>query len=204
MVVGLLVLLAFAVGSIPFGLVIGRIFFRTDIRTHGSGNIGAMNALRSLGKGGAIAVLLLDLAKGALPVLGAAHFGMRDFPLAFIAGAAVLGHCFSPWLGFHGGKGVATSFGAVLALSPPAGAICILGWALGALVITPYSSVGSILSMLLAPPALWLMTHSLAEALFGLVAAALILYTHRENIERLRNGTENPIPFLKGRSRRGG
>ena len=112
---------AFLLVSIPFGLVISSIFYRTDIRKSGSGNIGAMNALRTLGKGGAIAVLLLDVAKGVvLPLV--VMLELHDTHLAALAAAcAVLGHCFSPWLGFKGGKGVATSFGAIFALSWPAG-----------------------------------------------------------------------------------
>ena len=195
----LLAIVAFAVGSIPFGLVVGRLFFATDIRAQGSGNIGAMNALRSLGKRGAVAVLLLDAAKGALPVLLAAHFGRGDAMQAVAALAAVLGHCFSPWLAFNGGKGVATMLGATLALSPAAVAVAIAGWLLGALVLTPYSSVGSMLAGVLVVPSLWLFTRSAWETLYGAAVALLIVYRHRENIERLRAGVENPIPFLKGR-----
>ena len=188
---------AFAIGSIPFGLIVGRIFFSTDIRAQGSGNIGAMNALRSLGKRGAVAVLLLDVAKGALPVLLAARFGSGAAIDAIAALAAVLGHCFSPWLGFNGGKGVATMLGATLALSPIA--VAVAGWLLGAIVLTPYSSVGSMLAGLLVIPSLAFFTRSLWETLYGVAVAVLIIVRHRENIERLRTGTENPIPFLKGR-----
>ncbi len=190
---------AFAIGSIPFGLIVGRIFFSTDIRAQGSGNIGAMNALRSLGKRGAVAVLLLDVAKGALPVLLAARFGSGAAIDAIAALAAVLGHCFSPWLGFNGGKGVATMLGATLALSPIAVAVAVAGWLLGAIVLTPYSSVGSMLAGLLVIPSLAFFTRSLWETLYGVAVAVLIIVRHRENIERLRTGTENPIPFLKGR-----
>jgi len=195
----LLTLFAFALGSIPFGLIVGRLFFSTDIRAQGSGNIGAMNALRSLGKRGAIAVLLLDAAKGALPVFLAAHFGEGAAIASIAALAAVLGHCFSPWLGFNGGKGVATMLGATLALSPAAVGVAIVGWLLGALVLTPYSSVGSMLAGILAIPALCFFTRSAWDTLYGAVVALLVIYRHSENIERLRRGTENPIPFLKGR-----
>jgi len=195
----LITLFAFAVGSIPFGLIVGRLFFSTDIRAQGSGNIGAMNALRSLGTRGAIAVLLLDVAKGALPVLLAARLGRGDAVQAIAALAAVLGHCFSPWLGFNGGKGVATMLGATLALSPAAVAVAVAGWLLGALVLTPYSSVGSMLAGVLIVPSLWFFTRSSWETLYGAAVALLIIYRHGENIERLRAGNENPIPFLKGR-----
>lgn len=183
---------AFVIGSIPFGYVIGRIFYRTDIRAQGSGNIGAMNALRTLGKGGALAVLLLDAAKGFLPVFLALLAGWGWTAAALIAGATVLGHCFSPWLGWKGGKGVATSLGAVFALSWPVGVIGVALWLTGA-AATKYSSVGSLLASVAAPFALWYFTHSAAAALYGIFSAILIIYAHRENLARLRAGRENPV-----------
>jgi glycerol-3-phosphate acyltransferase PlsY len=176
---------AFLIGSIPFGYIVGRIFYHTDIRRQGSGNIGAMNALRTLGRGGAIVVLLLDALKGFVPTLSAMLFfrGVLDtegFPPtdqimgALVAGAAVLGHCFSPWLRFKGGKGVATSFGAIFALCWPAGLVSVL-----------------------APFAIYGFTRSVPETLYGVFAALLVIFTHRENIARLRSGTEGPIRLLK-------
>jgi glycerol-3-phosphate acyltransferase PlsY len=198
---------AFLIGSIPFGYLIGRAFFRTDIRTQGSGNIGAMNALRTLGKGGAVAVLLLDALKGFVPTLFVLWLfrGHLDFdPLppgqeilaSFVAAGAVLGHCYSPWLRFRGGKGVATSFGAIFALCWPAGLVAVGGWLAGA-ALTRYSSVGSMLGSVLAPFALWFFTRSLPETAYGVFAALLILWKHRENIERLRTGKEGAIRFSK-------
>ena len=189
-------LVAFLLGSIPFGYLIGRFFYRTDIRTQGSGNIGAMNALRTLGKAGAAGVLLLDAAKGFAAVALAQLF-FRGTPwlhdAASLAGAfAVLGHCFSPWLAWRGGKGVATSFGALFGLCWPAGLIAVGGWLAGAL-LTRYSSVGSMLGSALAPFALWAITRSVPETLYGIFAALFILFTHRDNIRRLRAGTEGPI-----------
>lgn len=196
----------FLVGSIPFGYIIGRLFYRTDIRTQGSGNIGAMNALRSLGKGGAIAVLLLDALKGFVPTAFWFWFvkgnhldlSIEGFPpgeqilASLVAAGAVLGHCFSPWLRFRGGKGVATSFGAIFAMSWPAGLVALGGWLAGA-GLTRYSSVGSMLGSALAPIAIWAFTRSLPETAYGVFAFLLILYKHRENIGRLRSGTEGPI-----------
>jgi acyl phosphate:glycerol-3-phosphate acyltransferase len=181
---------AFLTGSIPFGYLVGRLFYRTDIRKQGSGNIGAMNALRSLGKAGAVAVLLLDALKGFAPALLAVEHS--EVLGAIAAAGAVLGHCFTPWLGFRGGKGVATSFGALFALCWPAGLVAAGGWIAGA-VLTRYSSVGSMLGSVLAPFAVWFFTGSAAETLYAIFAALLILYTHRENIGRLRAGTEGPI-----------
>ncbi|HTU71311.1 MAG TPA: glycerol-3-phosphate 1-O-acyltransferase PlsY [Candidatus Baltobacteraceae bacterium] len=199
---------SFLIGSIPWGYLIGRFIYHTDLRKHGSGNIGAMNALRALGKKGAVAVLLLDAAKGMVPVLLVTvampriivHFGSTYFvahaspALACIAAAlAVLGHCFSPWLGWKGGKGVATAFGAIFALCWPAGLVVVAVWILGALVLTRFSSVGSMLGAIAAPFALFFFTRSVPETMFGVFAALLILWTHRENIVRLRRGTEGPI-----------
>lgn len=194
---------AFLIGSIPFGYVIGRLFYGTDIRRQGSGNIGAMNALRTLGKAGAVAVLLLDALKGFAPTLVALWFfkdrlDMEGFPpseqilAALVATGAVLGHCFSPWLRFRGGKGVATSFGAVFAMSWPAGLFALGGWLVGA-GLTRYSSVGSMLGSAVAPIAIWAFTRSLPETAYGVFALLLILYKHRDNIGRLQAGTEGPI-----------
>lgn len=192
---------SFLIGSIPFGYIIGRFFYRTDLRKSGSGNIGAMNALRTLGKTGAVAVLVLDALKGALPALLALHAPNDPQTLAAVAATfAVLGHCFSPWLGWKGGKGVATSFGAIFALSWPAGLVVVLGWIVGALLITKYSSVGSMLANLAAPLALFYFTGSVAETLYGVFVGLFILWTHRENIARLRNGTENRISLFTRRA----
>lgn len=205
---------AFLIGSVPFGYLIGRFAYRTDIRTQGSGNIGAMNALRTLGKSGAIAVLLLDALKGFLPtflpVFFASHLLVNAQPVvtwgplvaSIGAAAAVLGHCFSPWLGWKGGKGVATSVGAIFALSWPAGLTVVVTYALGALAITQFSSVGSMLSNVVAPFALLFFTRSAPETLYGVFAAALILWTHRENITRLRAGTESRIGLFQKKDRR--
>lgn len=189
---------AFLLGSIPFGLVISRLFYKTDIRQSGSGNIGAMNALRTLGKGGAFAVLVLDAAKGVVPALLVMHLLHDTHLAAIVAACAVLGHCFSPLLAFKGGKGVATSFGAIFALSWPSGIASIIGWLMGALTTT-YSSVGSMLAHLVAPFALWYFTRDLWLTGYGVFATILVFYTHRENIARIRAGKEKGIPFLRRR-----
>jgi glycerol-3-phosphate acyltransferase PlsY len=209
-----LTLAAFLIGSIPFGYIIGRVCYGTDIRRQGSGNIGAMNALRTMGKGGAIAVLLLDALKGFIPAFltlwwfkagGAGHLDIDfdpNFPpgaeilAALIATAAVLGHCYSPWLRFRGGKGVATFFGALFGLCWPAGIVAVLGWVAGA-ALTRYSSVGSILGSVLAPIAVFACSRSLPETAFALFAAAIVILKHRDNIARLRAGTEGPIHLSK-------
>ena len=198
---------AFLIGSIPVGYLVGRLFFHTDIRKQGSGNIGAMNALRALGTRGAAVVLLLDALKGFLPALWALNVfnGFMDSPdlppsgaivASLVATGTVLGHCFSPWLRFRGGKGVATSFGAIFALCWPAGLVAVGGWMAGA-AITRYSSVGSMLGSVLAPVALWIFTGSVPETAFGVVAALIVLLRHRDNIARLRAGAESPIRLSK-------
>jgi glycerol-3-phosphate acyltransferase PlsY len=205
-------IVAFLIGSIPFGYLIGRFVYRIDIRKSGSGNIGAMNALRTMGKGGAIAVLLLDALKGFGPVFyiqthlsgvmtwsnGNVHlpFSLPHVLGSIVAISTVLGHCFSPWLGWKGGKGVATSFGAIFGLSWQSGLIAVGGWIVGAL-ITQYSSVGSMFGSVLAAVALWFFTGSLAETIYGAAAALLIVFMHRENVARLRAGTEGAIGFLR-------
>lgn len=191
-VIALAILGAFLLGSIPFGYVIGHFFYNTDIRSQGSGNIGAMNALRTLGKAGAAAVLVLDAAKGFLPVFLILHAGLGWTAAALVAASTILGHCFSPWLGWKGGKGVATSLGAVFALSWPVGIIAVALWLAGA-AATKYSSVGSMLGSAAAPLALWYFTRSAAATGYGVFAAILIIYAHRANVMRLREGRENPI-----------
>jgi glycerol-3-phosphate acyltransferase PlsY len=198
---------AYLIGSIPFGYLVGRLFFHTDIRKQGSGNIGAMNAMRALGTRGAAVVLLLDALKGFVPTLWAlgAFNGFLDTPgfppggqiiASLVATGTVLGHCFSPWLRFRGGKGVATSFGAIFALCWPAGLVAVGAWVAGA-AITRYSSVGSMLGSALAPIALWIFTGSLPETAYGVLAALLVLLRHRDNIARLRTGAESPIRLSK-------
>jgi glycerol-3-phosphate acyltransferase PlsY len=183
----------FAIGSIPFGVIVGRTFFRRDIRAEGSGNIGAANALRTLGKKGAAGVLVLDALKGAIPVAVLAHAGAPVSVAALGGGAAVLGHCYSPFLGGRGGKGVATSYGAIWALSWPAGAAFTLVW-IAAIIAVGYASVASMLASAVMPFALWFMLGR-AGLIYGIAAALLIIYKHRENLARLRTGTENPLSF---------
>jgi glycerol-3-phosphate acyltransferase PlsY len=195
MTIALVAVAAFAVGSIPWGYIIGRVFFGTDIRQSGSGNTGAMNALRTIGKAGGAAVFVLDALKGFIPpfVILQYHFA-PPWTAALASAFAVLGHCYSPWLGWKGGKGVATSFGAIFALAWPAGVVAVAGWAIGA-AITRYSSVGSMLGSILAALALWFFTRDPWFTAYGVFAAAFIVYTHRENIARLLAGRENAIKF---------
>ncbi|HEX3549651.1 MAG TPA: glycerol-3-phosphate 1-O-acyltransferase PlsY [Candidatus Elarobacter sp.] len=189
---------AFGIGAIPFGVLISRAFYNTDIRKSGSGNIGAANALRTLGKRGAIAVLVLDALKGLLPTLAIGLlFGpvLGPLPAACAAIASVAGHCWSPFLGFKGGKGVATFLGAAVALWWPAGLAFAIVW--GAVVLAcGYASVGSMLASLAMAPVLWFGIGRTGLAA-GLICSLLIVVRHRENLGRLRRGTENRFTLLK-------
>ena len=180
----------FACGMIPFGIVIGRVFYGRDPRLAGSGNIGAANALRTLGKKAGIAVLILDALKGFAPTALAGTLIGGD-GAAIAAAAAVIGHCWSPLLGFRGGKGVATAYGAVFALAWPAGIVFTAAWIAG-VVGTGYSSVGSLSAALLAIPTLWFLCGTGATWSAATIAA-VVVWRHRENIGRLRAGTENTL-----------
>lgn len=188
------VVVAFFAGAIPFGVLVSRAFYGTDIRSSGSGNIGAANALRTLGRRGALAVLALDALKGLAPVLAFKALGGTT-PAVLAALAAVVGHCWSPFLGFKGGKGVATLLGTVIALWWPSGAAFGLVW-IAAVIACGYASVGSMLAALAMAPVLWFGIGPLGFW-YGLVSALIIVVRHRENLERLRRGTENRLSLLK-------
>jgi glycerol-3-phosphate acyltransferase PlsY len=197
----------FLVGSIPFGVIVGKVFYKRDIRAAGSGNIGAANALRTLGKKGAAAVLVLDALKGGLPVLAVTLGGGSTAVAALGGAAAVVGHCYSPFLRGRGGKGVATSYGVIWALAWPAAVAFTLIW-LATIIAIGYASVASMLASALMPFALWFMLGR-AGLVYGVVSALFILGKHRENIARLRAGTENTLSFRRAppparRSRHGG
>lgn len=180
----------YLLGSVPFGLVITRALGLGDLRRIGSGNIGATNVLRTGNKGAALATLLLDSGKGAIAVLAARMLAGED--AALVAGvAAFLGHLYPVWLGFKGGKGVATFLGTLLALSWPLGLIACGTWlaVAGASRISSMSAL--IAAALTAPVALLLDQPRLALAC--LIMAALIVWRHRANIARIRAGTEPRI-----------
>ena len=182
--------LAYLLGSIPFGLLLTRLAGLGDIRSIGSGNIGATNVLRTGNKGLAALTLLLDGGKGAVAVLLARAWGAELATVAALA--AVVGHMFPPWLGFNGGKGVATSAGALLALAWPVGLASGATWLLVA-AVTRYSSLAAIVAAVLAPLYAWLVTGagSISAATFAI--ALLVLVRHRDNALRLIRGEESRI-----------
>lgn len=182
-------LLGYACGSVPFGLILTRLTGAGDLRAIGSGNIGATNVLRTGRKGLAAATLLLDLAKGLLAVL----LAWRWFPQAVeLAGAgALLGHCFPIWLRFRGGKGVATLMGVSLGLAWPIGAAYAVAW-IGVLLVVRVSSLAGMSAAVVAPIAALVFGHGEFAPALGLLAL-LVLILHRANIARLRAGTEPRI-----------
>ncbi|WP_101065535.1 glycerol-3-phosphate 1-O-acyltransferase PlsY [Roseovarius salinarum] len=182
--------LGYLLGAVPFGLLLSKLLGLGNLREIGSGNIGATNVLRTGSKAAAAATLLLDAAKGAVAVLAARALAGGD--AAQVAGlAAFLGHCYPAWLGFRGGKGVATFLGLVLALAWPVGLACCATWAAAA-GITRISSAGALAAAVSAP--LWMLVKGFGGmVLLGVVLAALVLLRHRENITRLRAGTEPKI-----------
>ena len=182
--------LGYLLGSIPFGLLLTRAAGLGDIRAIGSGNIGATNVLRTGNKKLAAATLLLDGIKGAGGVVAGLLLGGAYG--VFLGGlAAVLGHLFPVWLGFKGGKGVATGFGVLLAASPLAGIACCAVW-LATARLTRISSAGALLSTAAAPVLAWFTAGPLVAAL-ALCIAVLVFARHRANIARLIAGTEPRI-----------
>jgi acyl phosphate:glycerol-3-phosphate acyltransferase len=193
---------AYLLGSIPFGLLMGKLFGGADVRTAGSRNIGATNVARVAGPLAGISTLLLDAVKGAFAVVLAARLSDQSATWMMIAGlCALLGHCFPIWLGFHGGKGVATAAGVFLVLCPPAFLGSVILFVL-VVVYWRYVSLGS-MSAAAAMPLLiyffWAPHHAPPYAVtFGSLAAALlIVYKHDANIQRLVQGDEPKFSFRK-------
>ena len=189
--------LAYLLGSIPFGYLLVRVFRKEDIRATGSGNIGATNVARSGAKGLGILTLLLDLLKAFAAVKIAQHLapGTPGFPsdLAVAAGiAAILGHIFPIWLGFKGGKGVASALGVFIALVPMA-ALCGLGVFIVVFALTRYVSLASILAAVMLPVfcLLWMPDRSPIFVGGVIFIALLVIAKHHANIARLKQGTEN-------------
>lgn len=186
--------LAYLLGSVPFGVVITRLLGLGDLRAIGSGNIGATNVLRTGHKGAAAATLVLDAAKGGVAVLIARALVGPD--AAQLAGlCAFLGHLYPVWLGFKGGKGVATFLGTLLALAWPVGLAACATWAATA-ALTRYSSLSALVAAVLSP--LWVLIFGKGEmVVLVIVLAALVVLRHSTNIARLRAGTEPRIGAAK-------
>jgi glycerol-3-phosphate acyltransferase PlsY len=185
-----LVVLSYLLGSVPVGIIVAKLMGGADPRESGSGNIGATNINRTLGKGAGIITLIGDMCKGAAPVYYAIyHVGGSDL-ISLVALAAILGHLFPIYLGFKGGKGVATGFGVLIVVSPLAALICALVFAT-ILFFTRYVSLGSMYAAVTMPLALALVPGKLYFAPVSILIAMLIVFKHKENIKRLRERTEN-------------
>jgi glycerol-3-phosphate acyltransferase PlsY len=181
---------AYLLGSIPFALIAGKLH-GVDLRTMGSGNLGATNVFRTLGRTAGITVMVLDIAKGAAAVLVAEALTNNPWPLA--AGAlAILGHVFPVWTNFKGGKGVAVGAGALIGLVPAASGVLIVLWFLIVLT-TRYVSVASIVCALAAAPLAWAFGAPWSYVGFIALAGLFVIWKHRENIVRLTHGDENRI-----------
>lgn len=187
-------LAAYLLGSVSFGLIISKLFGLSDPRSIGSGNIGATNVLRTGSKPAALLTVLLDGAKGGVAVLIARAFFADD--AGQVAGlCAFLGHLYPVWLKFKGGKGVATFFGTLLALAWPLGVLALGTWLVTFLAFR-YSSLAALVAAFILPP-FAMVTGYLSISLVVLIMCALIFYKHRENIERLRDGTESKFTSKK-------
>ncbi len=192
------VILGYLIGSIPFGFLVGKIK-GVDIRKVGSGNIGATNIYRTLGTWPAISVFIMDLLKGAAAVYIAQALLPQSTPLlsreyfVVVAGvAAMVGHMFSIFLGFKGGKGAATSLGILLGIAPDLFVIAII-YVIVCIAITRYVSVASISGVILLAALMFILNKPLAYGICTVLAAALMIYKHLPNIKRLLSGTEPKI-----------
>jgi len=187
----LILTLAYLLGSIPFSLIIARLFKGIDIRNHGSGNIGATNVLRTVGKKEAALALIADVLKGVLPVLFTV-FVLEEVWIAATAVFVVLGHVFPIFAGLKGGKGVATSLGALIVIIPAGVIVSLIVWFL-VLIVFRYASLASISAAIALPAICWGLTTPLAFTAAASINAVIIILKHTGNIKRLITGTENKV-----------
>ncbi len=192
----LLALLGYAIGSIPFSFMVARLFGVKDVRTVGSGNVGATNVMRSAGKGAGVLALLLDGSKGAVTVLLARGLAASELEVCVAGIFAMIGHLFPVWLGFRGGKGVATGAGLFLPLAPDALGIAFLTF-VATVAIFRYVSLASILASLALPVAARLLGGTATVTATALVAALMVVVKHRANIVRLARGIEPKLGAKK-------
>jgi glycerol-3-phosphate acyltransferase PlsY len=186
----LAIVIGYLLGSIPFGLLLTRFAGTQDLRSIGSGSIGATNVLRTGNKGLAAATLSGDMLKGTVAVLIVGYFGGPDAAM-LAALAAFLGHLFPVWLNFKGGKGVATYIGVLLGLFWPAAVVFCVLW-LATAATSRYSSLSALVASFITPIFLWWFGHPALASLFA-VLTLLLFYAHRENVKRLQAGTEGRI-----------
>ncbi len=200
--ISLEITLAYLIGSIPSSVVIGKTFYDTDVRQHGSGNPGATNTFRVLGKKAGIIVLLIDVLKGYLATSLITFIPLPvDIPINYqvaLGIAAILGHIFPIWLKFKGGKGIATTLGMLIAIAPVAALVCTIIFTV-MLLITRYVSLSSIITSIVFPILVVFVfkVDIIAFKVFAFALTLLILYTHSDNIRRLLKGEENKANLFK-------
>ena len=189
---GVLILVGYLLGGIPFGVVVSKVMGLPDPRTVGSKNVGFTNVLRVSGKKPGILTLIGDMGKGLIMGYVATQIYQSEWIILLVAIMPFLGHLFSPFLGFTGGKGVATALGSVLGVAPLIGLVLLLAW-IGAVAVWRYSSGGALTAFGLFPVMAALVRPTGAFILFSLVISGLIVTKHKGNIERLWQGTESKI-----------
>lgn len=189
-----LLIISYLVGSIPFSLLIGKFAFDKDLRKFGSGNLGSTNAFRILGKKAGIIILILDILKGAIPVLLGHLFAPEYFHVFIFGLAAALGHVFSIFIKFKGGKAVATSGGAVLGFNPLLFLVLLAAFLI-TLKISKFVSLSSIVAAVTFVIAS-LVIQDMLMIVFSVFVAILVVYKHWSNIQRIKDGTEPKITFM--------
>lgn len=187
----LLLILSFLLGSVPFGIILAKTK-GIDLRRVGSGNIGATNVLRSIGKWPAVLTLLGDILKGTLAVAAGRYFGVEPLYEGLMGISAILGHNFSLFLGLKGGKGVATSIGVLVIYTPKVAFFTVVLWVM-IVFFTKYSSLGAIVSFGLLPINIVLFDYDKTKVLVTVLISLFILMRHKDNIKRLLKGTERKI-----------
>lgn len=191
----LLLIFSYLFGSIPFSLIISKTFYNIDLREHGSGNVGTTNTFRILGKKAGIVVLILDLLKGAIPVWVAMLVSTDvDFPVIIFGVVAAIGHVYSIFLKFKGGKAVATGGGAILAAAPII-FLVVLATFLITLKLSKYVSLGSVLAAVALLISV-LFTGNLFMIGFGIILGIIVIVKHISNMKRIKEGTEPKITFM--------
>lgn len=200
----IVLLFSYLLGSIPNGYIFGKQFAGKDIRNYGSGNVGATNVARVAGYKVGLLVAILDITKGFLSVYIAKSFLLPEYSMAFVFIAAILaiiGHDWSLFLSFEGGKGVATSVGVILSLFPLAFIVLFVVWIV-MIYLTKMVSVGSILGAISLPISiLFIYSSKISYIIFGIIIAALVIFSHRSNIKRILKGNENKMSWPPGKGR---
>ena len=183
---------SYLLGSIPNGLIIGKAIWGIDLREYGSKNIGATNAWRTIGKAAGLSIFLLDFLKGFISAYIGVNVAGTELAGVICGMMAIVGHSWSLFMGFKGGKSVATGLGVLSMMMPQVTVMVFLIWFL-VVISSGYVSLGSIIAAGLVPILAWLIGYHPAYQVFGLFAAVFVIYRHKSNIERLRNGTERKI-----------